>query len=122
MMDKTGLKSKEVVELLETWEGLEAWRTVRLHVDRHDSQREHDEYTKLSVLTPISVNDFQNFSTTITKWEAGLLKYERIDAEFKIGTHQRRDIIMRSLAEDIKLLVELHFKPRLAISRHLMNS
>ena len=81
LMDKTVVKARQNVELLETWEGLEAWRTITLNLDKPDPQRDHEEYTKLTSLEPISSNDFKDFTAKITKWEAMLLKYERIDPE-----------------------------------------
>ena len=78
-----------------------------MNLDKPDPHREHDEYTKLTSLEQISSNDFKDFTTKITKWEASLLKYERIDPEFRIGMHQRRDIVTKSLPSEVKLLVEL---------------
>ena len=91
---KTGLKARNQMKTLSENEGLEAWRMIRLNLCRKDGQRLQSEFDTLTTLAKMKVEDFANFPTMKVRWEAELLKFESIDAEYRLGKFQNKQNIL----------------------------
>ena len=99
---KTGLKARSQMKTLSENEGLEAWRMIRLNLCRKDGQRLQSEFDTLTTLAKMKVEDFANFPTMKVRWEAELLKFESIDAEYRLGRFQKKNILYRALPPEIQ--------------------
>lgn len=99
---KTGLKARSQMKTLSENEGLEAWRMIRLNLCRKDGQRLQSEFDTLTTLAKMKVEDFANFTTMKVRWEAELLKFEAIDAEYRLGKFQKKNILYRALPPEIQ--------------------
>ena len=50
----------------------------------------------------MKIEDFANFPTRRVRWEAELLKFESMDAEYRFGKFQKKSILYRSLPPEVQ--------------------
>ena len=100
---KTTLRARNQLKSLSENEGLEAWRLIRLNLSRKDGQRLQSEFDTLTSLPKMKVEDFSSFPSLQTRWESELLKFAAIDAEYRLGKFQQRNILYRSLPAEVQV-------------------
>ena len=82
---------------------MEAWRLIRANLSRKDNQRLQSEFDTLTTLPKMKVEDFSNFPILQTRWESELVKFAAIDAEYRLGKFQQRNILYRALPTEIQI-------------------
>ena len=106
LMNKTEDKAKSHVKMLTPQDGLEAWRMVKVSLNRRDGQRLQAEFDALTTqLKPVTMSELKNLTTLLAKWEKELRDFENLDKEYKVGTFQRRQIIYKILPDEVKRMV-----------------
>ena len=87
---------------LQSTDGLEAWRLIRINLSKKDGQRSQAEYDVLTALPKLKSSDMLGLSNLLVRWEAELTRFEVIDVGYALGKFQRRNIIYRALPDEIQ--------------------
>ena len=85
-----------------THQGLEAWRKIRKSLAHKDAQRLEDEYGVCTKLVSIEMNDLSHFNTMLTRWDAEIKRFEKLDPAYAIGKFQRQNIITNAMPDEIQ--------------------
>ena len=86
-------------------DGLEAWRLIRANLYRKDCQKLQAESDTLTTIAPIKINEFKNFPPFHMKWAAELVRFEALDADYRLGKFQKMSIIDRAVPKEITIYV-----------------
>ena len=71
-----------------------------------DAKRTKQLFDTLTDLSPMKESDFRLFPTLLANWESELTKFEKMDAEYALGKHNRRQILYKSLPASIQTVVD----------------
>ena len=102
-----GSKARAQLKLLEIHQGLEGWRLIRNNIAKRDTQRLQREFSALSKLAPMKMDNFHHFATALTSWEGQLARYEAMNLGFQLLKEQRRNILMDALPDEVRKQVDL---------------
>ena len=90
---KTRGKARAHVENVEVHLGLEGLRAIKNTLFRTDGKKLKSQFDRLTELEVVKDTDMRNIATLITTWEAELARFCRIDPEYSLGKHQKRQIL-----------------------------
>ena len=86
--------------------GLEAWRILKKELMGRDGPRQEEELNAIADLPKLKASDMQRFDNLYVRWEAELKKHEAISREYFIGKFRKRQIVYRSLPDEIQKAVD----------------
>ena len=87
--------------------GLEAWRVLRRELMGRDGPRQEAEFNAIADLPKLKLADMVNFDNLFVRWESELRKHESVSREYFIGKFRRRQIVYKSLPEEIQKAVDI---------------
>lgn len=100
-------KARTPVESVDVHRGIEALRAIRSNLFRKDAKRLKEQFDALTHLDPIKTSAMRLFTALLTAWEDELNRFARLDADYTLGKHQRRQILYAALhSEPRKPLTE----------------
>ena len=102
-----GSKARAQLKLLDQWQGLEAWRRIRVNLAKRDVLRLQREFGAMCQMAPMKMSNFSNFATAITSWHGQLDRYEGMGHGFQLLVQQRQNILLAALPNEVKKEYEL---------------
>ena len=103
---KTELAAGNHLKPISSERGLEAWRILKKELMGRDGPRQEEEFNAIADLPKLKPADMQRFDNLYVRWEAELKKHEAISREYFIGKFRKRQIVYRSLPDEIQKAVD----------------
>ena len=104
---KTELTAANHLKPISADRGLEAWRKLRRELLGKDGPRQEEEFNAVADLPKLKLADMSNFDNLYVRWESELRKHEVISREYFIGKYRKRQIVYKSLPDEIQKSVDI---------------
>ena len=104
---KTELAAANHLKPIAADRGLEAWRKLRRELLGKDGARQEEEFNAVADLPKLKLTDMSNFDNLYVRWESELRKHEAISREYFIGKYRKRQIVYKSLPDEIQKSVDV---------------
>ena len=104
---KLASKARAHIENLDVHLGLEGLRAIRYNLFRCDAKKLNEQFDRLTDLPVIKDDALKTLGTLITTWDAELERFYRIDAEYHLGKHQKRQILYKAMPSAMREKIEV---------------
>ena len=103
---KTELTAGNHLKPISSEKGLEAWRILKKDMMGRDGPRQEEKFNAIADLPKLKPADMSRFDNLYVRWEAELKKHDAISKEYFIGKYRKRQIVYRSLPDEIQKSVD----------------